>query len=329
MVSKKTNKISPKDINLLLNKLVIIIKKFSNSYGNKKKRVSRKVGGAPGLFGFGNNTPKDKSLDEEIHSFLSNIFNNSQSILKNINMDYFKQKGIKNIFIKKNIDLLDKDNNFHNSENFQYNKRESSIIQFIKSNKDKIEPIISNIKRPWHIEKFDKEGRYIFLFKDESQPQLLHPDTGDIGYIIFKYNNSDINSAFKKVYPYYQYYILNKQIYDSINSNSNTDFDISSKDNIKKIREYIKEFQDIIAPLITPPNYDYKKLDTLITFYYYSKYITDDINTDNNDLIDLKILTKSQEKFGIYDKYILKHAVIYNIGVTLKLIQVILNSSDP
>jgi len=38
MVSKKTNKISPKDINLLLNKLIIIIKKFSNSYGNKKKK---------------------------------------------------------------------------------------------------------------------------------------------------------------------------------------------------------------------------------------------------------------------------------------------------
>jgi len=297
----------------------------------KKKRVSRKVGVTGGTGGlFGNNTPKDKSLDEEIHNFLSNIFNNSQSIFKNINLDYFKQKGIKNIFIKKNIDLLDKDNNFHNPENFQYNKKESTTINHIVTNKDQIESIIKkDIKRPWHIQKIDNEGNYIFYFKDESQPQLLHPATENIGYITFKYNNPDINSAFNKVYPYYQYYILNKQIYDSISSNSNTDFDISSKENIKKIREYIKEMVDKIAPLITPPNYEYKKLDTLITFYYYSKYITEDIKTDNNALIDLKMLIKSQEKFGVYDKYILKHAVIYNIGVTLKLIQVILNSSDP
>jgi hypothetical protein len=330
MVSKKTNKISPKDINLLLNKLVIIIKKFSNSYGNKKKRVSRKVGvtgGDGGIFSiFGNNKHKDKSLDDEIHYFLSTIFNDSQNVFKNIDITYFKKKGIEKIFTIKNIDLIDKDKNFHNTGNFQYNKRDSSIINFIVKNKDKIIPYFET-KNPWYIQEFNNYD-WIFCFKDEYQ--LLHPNTENVGYITFKFENHDINSAFRKVNPYYQYYMLNKEIYNSINSNN--DFDISSIEKRKIIKEYIRLEEDKIKPIINSPTCDYKKLDTLIMFYYYSKYITEDIkqdiNTDNNVLINLRLLIKSQEKFGIYDKYILKHAVIYNIGVTLKLIQEILNSSD-
>ena len=132
MVSKKTNKISPKDINLLLNKLIIIIKKFSNSCGNKKKRV---CGGVKWF----SMSDKPKKLNDEIDKFILNNFKSSLSFLKNINNEYFLKLGINKIFAKKNIDLLDKDNNFHNPDNFQYNNKEKSIINYIKSDKNKIE----------------------------------------------------------------------------------------------------------------------------------------------------------------------------------------------
>lgn len=318
MVSKKNNKITPKDINLLLNKLIIIIKKFSNSCGNKKKRVSRGVVG--GFLGIGK-SDKPKDLNDEIHDFILNNFNKSQAFFKNISTDYFK-RDFKNFFSKDKITFTDKEN-FHDiKKNIQYNKGDSEIIKYVKDNIDKINNGISTSRDKIYLQdlKINKQsggsgpsGPYIICFDDT--PQLPNSKTNNIGYIVF---DIDGNTFTKKYKFYYDYYKLNKKLFD--NFNKSTAYDISEED-IKIIKSYI----NLIGDKNTNEEINnYPMQDTLETFFYYINYITK-IDVDKN-IIDINKLIKSQEKCGKTDKYILKHAVIYNIGIMLKSLQNILSN---
>ena len=317
MVSKKNNKITPKDINLLLNKLIIIIKKFSNSCGNKKKRVSR---GGAGFLGIGK-SDKPKDLNDEIHDFLLNNFNKSQAFFKNINTDYFK-RDFKNFFSKDKITFTDKEN-FHDPKNIQYNKRDYAINKHVNDHQTEIISNISTTRDKIYIEdlKINKQsggsgpsGPYIIYFDDS--PPLPNSKTNNIGYIVFDIDRNTFKINYK---TYYDYYKLNKKLFD--NFNKSTAYDISEED-IKIIKSYIK----LIVDKNTNGEIDnYPIQDTLETFFYYINYITK-IDVDKNITIDINKLIKSQEKCGKTDKYILKHAVIYNIGIMLKSLQNILSN---
>jgi len=305
MVRKKNKKISPKDINLLLNKLIIIIKKFSNSYGNKKKRVSG------GLFG---KSDKPKDLNNEIHDFLSNNFIKSQVFFKNFSPDYFKTRDFKDFFSKNNITL--KKDNFHNqskSLNIQYNKEDSETINYIKDNDSDIRAAFLN-PTPLY-KKQIRQNTFILCFNDK--PALPDSKTGDIGYIIFEnVNNSAID---RYMYVCYSYYKLNRKLFDNINFGKPYNI---SEDDIKTIRNYIQLIGDKTQ---SEDIENYQIQDTLETFYYYMNYIKN-MDVNKNEIIDIDFLIKSQEKCGKTDKYILKHAVIYNIGIMLKSLQNILNN---
>ena len=310
MVSKKNNKITPKDINLLLNKLIIIIKKFSNSCGNKKKRVSR---GGAGFLGIGK-SDKPKDLNDEIHDFLLNNFNKSQAFFKNINTDYFK-RDFKNFFSKDKITFTEKDN-FHDiKKNIQYNKRDPEVFQYITDNEVKIKTVIlASPPNNIYIKEIKKDT-FIICFDDT--PQLPNSKTNNIGYIVFdNMDNTTISRNFK---TYYNYYKLNKKLFD--NFNKSTTYDISEED-IKIIKSYIQLIGD---KNINEEIDNYPIQDTLETFFHYIYYITK-IDVDKNITIDINKLIKSQEKCGKTDKYILKHAVIYNIGIMLKSLQNILSN---
>jgi hypothetical protein len=305
MVSKKNKKISPKDINLLLNKLIIIIKKFSNSYGNKKKRVSG------GLFG---KSDKPKDLNNEIHDFLSNNFIKSQAFFKNFTTDYFKTRDFKEFFSKNNITL--KKDNFHNQSKsmiIQYNKEDSETIQYIKDNDSDIR---AAFLKPTPL--YRKEIRKnIFILCFDDKPALPDSKTGDIGYIIFENVNSSVIDRY--MYECYSYYKLNKKLFSNINNG--TAYKISEED-IKTIKKYIQLIGDKTQ---SEDIENYQIQDTLETFYYYMDSIRK-IDVSKNEIIDIYFLIKSQEKCGKTDKYILKHAVIYNIGIMLKSLQNILNN---
>lgn len=312
MVSKKNNKITPKDINLLLNKLIIIIKKFSNSCGNKKKRVSRGVVG--GFLGIGK-SDKPKDLNDEIHDFLLNNFNKSQAFFKNISTDYFK-RDFKNFFTKDKITFTEKDN-FHDiKKNIQYNKKDLEVFQYITDNEAKIKiAILASPPNNIFIREIKKDT-FIICFDDT--PQLPDSKTKNIGYIIFA--NTDGNTFTKNYKICYDYYKLNKKLFD--NFNKSAAYDISEED-IKIIKSYIK----LIGDKNQNQNEEidnYPIQDTLETFFYYIHYITK-IDVDKN-IIDINKLIKLQEKCGKTDKYILKHAVIYNIGIMLKSLQNILSN---
>jgi len=306
MVSKKNKKISPKDINLLLNKLIIIIKKFSNSYGNKKKRVSG------GIFG---KSDKPKDLNDEIHDFLLNNFNKSHAFFKNFSTDYFKTKDFKEFFSKNNITL--KKDNFHNQSSqsikIQYNKEDSDTIQYINENESNIRASFSKTP-PLFISKIDNT-KYILCFDDK--PLLPDSKTKDIGYIIFESTNKTVIE--KYITGCYLYYKLNRKLFDNINNGKA--YNISEED-IKTIRSYILLIGDKTQ---TVDIENYQIQDTLETFYYYMDYIKK-IDVNENDIIDIELLIKSQEKCGKTDKNILKNAVIYNIGIMLKSLQNILNN---
>ena len=273
----------------------------------KKKRV----GGAGKWFFVKSDKP---NLNDEINDFLLNNFTKSKAFFSNISTDYFK-KYLKNYFSKDKINLTNKVN-FHNREKWQYNNPLNIEKDF---GPKKILSELAN-KNFIYKEKDEDGNNHIFYFNDSTQPH-------EIGHICFK--DMDKDTATECFNICHKYYELNIKLFSKFDYQNIIDNDI----------KIIKRYTNIIDDYLFDKNdkdyskkkenylENYKDQDTLETFYRYIYYIKH-IDVDNKELIEIDILKNSQKKCGKTDKYLLKQAVIYNIGVMLDSIQYIISESD-
>jgi hypothetical protein len=288
------NKISPKDINLLLNKLIIIIKKIYVSCGNKKKKIT--VGAGPSGF-----WSKEKTLEEQINNFISDDYTNSLSFFQNFQYKYFEEPN--KFFKKENIDPKNK-KILHSTNVVQYqidDNDNDKIKTQIELNRSSIQTQISNSK-------------YRFI---KSNNIILFPYNNDIKYIVFK---KDIDEKF--ILYHINYFLLNQNIYDNY----------EKKIDIIKLLSTVVNYKNYYGEKskMEPSNSTYKedyeniKKDNIIKFF---EYITT-INLIKNKIenIDIELLNYYQIFGGKKDLLILKHAAIYNIGLILVSMKKILNN---
>jgi hypothetical protein len=293
------NKISPKDINLLLNKLIIIIKKIYVSCGNKNKKIT--VGA--GQQGFWS---KEKPLEKQINNFLSDDYTNSVSFFQNFHYKYFEEPD--KFFIKENINPKNR-KNLHSTSVVQYqieDKINDKINTQIEDKKPEIQMLITN----------SKNGYYYM----ESAKLILFRYNNDIKYIVFKIDISKIDE--KVILFHIYYFLLNQNIYD----NYEKKIDISNLFNI--VSRYTKYYEEKIKiePLNSTHKEDFEniKRDNIIIFYEYIITINNIKNKKKN--IDIDLLNYYQNVGGKKDLLILKHAAIYNIGLILQSMKKILNN---
>jgi serine/threonine protein kinase len=129
MVIKKTNKISQKDINLLLKKLIIIIRKISNSCGNKNKKITKGGGGIINYL----KGKEEKDLLRELNSFNDVELKKTIQYFSGIANNSFENLKLSNFITPDNINPYKK-GNLNSGDNIQYNKtfNETLPLQLIK-----------------------------------------------------------------------------------------------------------------------------------------------------------------------------------------------------
>jgi hypothetical protein len=292
------NKISPKDINLLLNKLIIIIKKIYVSCGNKNKKIT--VGAGPSGF-----WSKEKTLEEQINNFISDDYTNSLSFFKNFQYKYFEEPN--KFFKKENIDPKNK-KILHSTSVVQYQIDDNVIDKIetqIKSNKSDIQRLIIESKYKYlHMK---SNNLILFLYNDE------------IKYFFIKINISNIDEQF--ISYHINYFLLNQNIYDNYEKKIDINNLISIV--VNYISFYKKNFQTESSPS-AKEDYENIKKDNIIIFFYYINTIIFIKNEKKN--IDIDLLNYYQNFGGKKDLLILKHAAIYNIGLILVSMKKILNN---
>jgi hypothetical protein len=289
------NKISPKDINLLLNKLIIIIKKIYVSCGNKNKKIT--VGAGP--LGFWS---KEKTLEEQINNFISDDYTNSLSFFQNFQYKYFEEPN--KFFKKENIDPKNK-KNLHSTSVVQY--------QIDDNDNDKIKTQIE-LNRSSIQMQINKYGY------TKSNNLILFPYNNDIKYIVFKKDISDIDE--KIILYHINYFLLNQNIYDNY----------GEKIDIIKLLSIVVNYKNYygekskMEPSNTTFKEDYEniKKDTIIKFFEYITTIN--LIKNKRENIDIELLNYYQFVGGKKDLLILKHAAIYNIGLILISMKKILNN---
>lgn len=285
------NKILPKDINLLLNKLIIIIRKISVNCGKKNKKLTRVLGG---LGGFGlpsifSNT-QDKNLENEINSFLQTDYTYSLAFFKNLNTDYLKNPN--KFFTKENI-----------------NPKNQSILHSTNIANYEMIPDIDKSK----IDEMtlEKNG-YVFYAKN----LIIYKNyNGEIKYISF--NESIIDKDIMILHL--KYIILYNKIYNTYDNNNI---------NFGEIKETVGNYINFYEKKSTDRNIIRINDDSIISFYNYVVYILSDISKliNKRENIDIERLKYYQNKGGKTDLVILKHAAIYNIGNILISILSTLNN---
>jgi hypothetical protein len=299
MVSKKTNKILQKDINLLLNKLITIIRKISNSCGNKNKKIKGGGGVGRGLLNqlSGNSSQSESKLKEtlkdSIESFLRNEYVYSKKFIKeyyhtNINniltnLKSFFAPNLKNTTTDKVI--------FNNSE----------INQFLQSyNANILENIRTNNGNFHYRREFSGINYDILFFKGINN---------DLNYIALNQQSDQqsdqdtISEIVNEAYNYYRLYIYKYGLLDNNDLNNFNDF---PDDIAYIISSWILKFN--------PQN------DMLILYYNFSNEITKILN---DEIFDTKVIIfffVSIQYNPINDFY--KHLAILNMGITMKLINV-------
>jgi hypothetical protein len=299
MVTKKTNKISQKDINLLLKKFIIIIRKISNSCGNKNKKIAKGGGFFDSIRG-----KEDKNLLKELNSFIDVELKKSVQNFYAIATDPFKNLSALTFFSHENINPDNKDS-LHNTENVQYNKsRDNNIEVYIERNKGKI---LSNINN----DKIDIVPA-IDNSKNHNGFYILYLYNNDIKYITTKFK--DINS----VQRIYKYYILNENIYKEIKESN--EYNLQKQD-LQIIKDYA-----ILNSINLEETKVADKEDPIISYYKYFKYIRYILNKYEKkpEQFDIEYLKNLQENGGKINYNILKHATILNIGIVLKTLKNIL-----
>ena len=300
MVTKKTNKISQKDINLLLKKFIIIIRKISNSCGNKNKKIAKGGGG----FFDSIKGKEDKNLLKELNSFIDVELKKSVLTFYAIASDPSKNLSALTFFSHENINPDNKDS-LHNTDNVKYNKsRDNKIEVYIERNKGKI---ISNIS----YKNYD-----MLAANDDSKHHngfyIFYLYNNNIKYITTKF--TDLNS----VQTIYNYYKLNENIYKEIKESN--EYNLPKQD-IQLIKRVV-----ILNSINLQEPKDTKNEDPIISYYKYFTYISSIIDKYEKDPIqfDIEYLKNLQENGGKINYNILKHATILNIGIELKKLKNIL-----
>ena len=291
------NKILPKDINLLLNKLIIIIRKISVSCGKKNKKLTKGAGGflsgLPSIY----STPQDKNLETEINSFITSDYRNSLSFFNNLNLNYFENPD--KFFIKENINP--KNTRILNNTNIaNYRGNEPTIDTYIQSMDQ------SNLDNRG----YDFAGKNAIIYKNYK---------GEIKYITFESSITTI-SNYKDIMIYHvKYILLYNKIYNTYDNKN-----IKFKDLQEIVVNYINFYKNLkdtsyIDKIKDTSYIDKIKDDSIITFYNYVFYILTTVNKliKNYDYIDIDLLRHYQNIGGKKDLVILKHAAIINIGTIL------------
>jgi hypothetical protein len=298
MVIKKTNKISQKDINLLLKKLIIIIRKISNSCGNKNKKITKGGGGIINYL----KGKEEKDLLRELNSFNDVELKNTIQYFSGIANNSFENLKLSNFITPDNINPYKK-GNLNSGENIQYNKTNNQKFEdYIKKENTTIySNIISNDKQIYHIPISNDGNGFLLFYLD---------DTNEIKYIYctLKYSQTIINIV-------YNYYNLNKDIYKLLKDSG--EYVMTNKD-----KNIILKYKDIV-------NIKDKDKDAIISYLEYIDYIekllfNNEKKSSEKNQFNIVYLKKMQEKGGKIDYEILKHATIYNIGFLLKSLKDIL-----
>jgi len=301
MVIKKTNKISQKDINLLLKKLIIIIRKISNSCGNKKKYITK---GGGGIINYLKGI-EEKDLLRELNSFNDVELKKTIQYFSGITNNSFENLKLSNFITPDNINPYKK-GNLNSGDNIQYNKtNDQNLEDYIKSNNTTIySKIISDDKQIYLKGPVKQNGDGFLLFYLD--------DTNEIKYIYctLKYSQTIFNIV-------YNYYNLNKDIYKRLKDSG--EYVMTNKD--KNIILKYKDFVNI-------KDKD-KDKDAIISYLEYIDYIekllfNNEKKSSEKLQFNIVYLKKLQEKGGKIDYEILKHATIYNIGFLLKSLKDIL-----
>jgi len=299
MVTKKTNKISQKDINLLLKKFIIIIRKISNSCGNKNKKIAKGGGFFDSIRG-----KEDKNLLKELNSFIDVELKKSVQTFYAIANDPSKNLSPLKFFSHDNINPDNKDS-LHNTENVQYNKSGDNRIEgYIEKNKGIIISDINN--RNFHIVPAKDNSNHHNGF------YILYLYNNEIKYITTKFIDM------KTVQTIYNYYKLNEYIYKAIKESN--EYNLQNKD-FEILKNYaLLNSINLVEPKIT------KKEDPIISYYKYFTYISLIVNKYEKypTQFDIEYLKELQENGGKINYNILKHATIFNIGIELKKLKNIL-----
>ena len=296
MVTKKTNKISQKDINLLLNKLINIIRKISISCGNKNKQLEKKV--IRGGFGF---DTKKIDVKDKIAEFINSDYSASDRYFDNLKLSNLPLYISNPINIKESYLNPDK---IMNTDFVTFNTHKDLEIQnFINKNSKDITQNILNYKK-----------NYI-IYKNT----LYYIDNNTINAMSISLTNkadAEITNLEDILKLHYKYFMLNKKIFNAFSNKteytlSNEDYSIlkeiftkyimkEKKDNtIHDIYKAMKNVQDFIDKRKEDKNNNYHKIDSYLEL---DKYIKD-------------------TEF----KRFMKHAAIYNIGLTMLAIKRILD----
>ena len=293
MVSKKTNKILPKDINLLFNKLIIIIKKISNSCGNKNKKIKREGGSF--LSDLIKGKPKQseselkKALIDEINFFINDDYAYSKKFIE----DYYN-KNLNSILTKLK-DKFEPELNHITTKLVSFNDNNiNTNLTNNKGFKNYIEERLSN-----------SENNVAFIPPTDGiirNYTLFFIDNTYLKYIIL---NQDIPEVENILSIAYNYYILYKRKYNSL---QNTDTNIFNDFNINIefiINSWISNFE--------PKN------DMLVLYYNFNKEYN---KIKNDQIIDFTEIAKFLNMIDDdIEKDFYKHLVILNMGNTMKLIK--------
>lgn len=297
MVTKKTNKISPKDINFLLNKLIIIIRNFSIRCGNKKL-IKR---GGVGRWDMVKYLPfygdQEKKLKDDISNFLTSEFSQSRSYFNRFKLSELRQLPLNT---KTNLDIFDPSNIKGTSGvgYYHHSTMDPDYTEFAKYFENKL----ANEKEYFKYGDEKDKNRVWLFFKDYSDKSKINMFSVSINRLP-KDAATELLKKFKKYYMLFSKIFYNKQIILT-----KDDFEILK--NIYTIDSYIKTNDT-----------GYKLYIYIKKIYEDVKKINDNVDHDTDKFIDIKPYHDFNGYFdNDYLNIYIKNAAIYNIGLIIKSI---------
>jgi hypothetical protein len=302
MVSKKTNKILQKDINLLLNKLITIIRKISNSCGNKNKKIKGGGGVGKGLInllpGYSSQSESQlkKKLKDSIESFLNDEYDNSKKFIE----DFFNQNMIYILTYLKKIFAPDLKKTRANNVIFDNH----IINEFSRSNNTNIlDEIRKNNNNPIYYVHQESNTIYHILFLKGNNDDLIYIA---LNQKIDQEIDQDIISGIQNEAS--RYYKLYLHKYRLLHDNDITTFN---------------EFSGIIASVISSWILKFNPENDMLILYYnfYKEYI----KILDEEIFDIYVISKlfNSINYKPNDDFY-KHLAILNMGNTMKLINYII-----